>query len=152
ATLRKITTDHGESRIVIRTRFTYDPGIKVSTQRVASIAAEQRHSMEARYPQLKNLPFEYSWAGRLCLSVNSVPAFGEIEENLYSACCENGLGTVKSTLAGVMVAEMATQTASESLQKYQTQAPPGRIPPNPFAWVGINSVIRWQEFRAGREG
>lgn len=152
ATIRKITTDSGESRIVIRTRFTYDPGIQVSAKRVAAISAEQRHSMDARFPQLKNLPFEHSWAGRLCLSLNGVPAFGEIEENLYSACCENGLGTVKSTLAGMMVAEMATNTPSMELNSYRQHDKPKRLPPNPIAWLGINSVIRWQEFRAGREG
>ena len=152
ATLRKITTDQGDSRIVIRTRFTYDPSIKVPAERVAKIAAEQRASLDARYPALKSLPFENSWAGRLCLSLNSVPAFGEIEENLYSACCENGLGTVKSTLEGIMTAELATQTASDALHKYRGQANPKRIPPNPLAWMGINSVIRWQEYRAGKEG
>lgn len=152
ATLRKITTDNGESRIVIRTRFTYDPSKQVNERRVASIAAEQRRSMNARFPALKNLPFDYSWAGRLCLSLNSVPAFGEVDEGLYSACCENGLGTVKSTLAGMMAAELAAGESSDALMTFQHQAEPKRIPPNPFAWVGINSVIRWQEFRAGREG
>lgn len=152
ATLRKITTGNGESRIVIRTRFTYDPSIRVTAARVAKIAAEQRASLDARHPELASLPFENSWAGRLCLSLNSVPAFGEIEENLYAACCENGLGTVKSTLAGIMTAELATQTGSAALQQYHAQATPKRIPPNPLAWMGINSVIRWQEYRAGREG
>lgn len=152
ATLRKITTETGESRIVIRTRFTYDPGKQVSQRRVAGIAAEQRQSMDARFPALKDLPFEYSWAGRLCLSLNSVPAFGEVDEGLYSACCENGLGTVKSTLAGMMAAELATETPSDALIKFQHQDAPKRIPPEPVAWLGINSVIRWQEFRAGREG
>lgn len=152
ATLRKITTENGESRIVIRTRFTYDPTLRVSAERVATIASAQRASLDARHPALRSLGFEHSWAGRLCLSVNSVPAFGEIEENLYSACCENGLGTVKSTLAGIMTAELATQTPSESLIKYHSQAKPKRIPPVPVAWPGINGVIRWQEFRAGKEG
>ena len=100
ATVRKITQTGGEERIVIRTRFTFDPGIRVSEARVAKIAAEQRRSFDARFPQLDGLPFEFSWAGRLCLSLNHVPAFGEVEEDLFSACCENGLGTVKSTLAG----------------------------------------------------
>lgn len=152
ATIRKITTDGGESRIVIRTRFTYDPSIKVSAARVAGIAAEQRKSFEARYPGLKHLPFDNSWAGRLCLSVNGVPAFGEVEEGLYSACCENGLGTVKSTLAGKMAAELATDNLSDPLTQFCHQPLPKRLPPNPFAWLGINSVIRLQEFRAGREG
>ena len=73
-------------------------------------------------------------------------------EELPEACCENGLGTVKSTLAGVLAADLATGTGSELLREYQSQAPPRRLPPAPLAYVGINVVIRWQELRAGREG
>ena len=151
ATVRKISRST-EVRIVIRTRFTFDPGIKVSEGRVAKIAAEQRRSFDARFPHLEGVPFEFSWAGRLCLSLNHVPAFGEVEDDLFSACCENGLGTVKSTLAGVLAAELATGTRSQALDEVQAQPAPKRLPPAPLAYVGINSVIRWQELRAGREG
>jgi glycine/D-amino acid oxidase-like deaminating enzyme len=151
ATMRKIT--HGdEERIVIRTRFTYDPSLKVSEARVAGVAAEQRQSFDARFPHLEGLPFEFSWAGRLCLSLNHVPAFGEVEEGLFSACCENGLGTVKSTLAGVLAADLATGTGSTILGELQAQPAPKRLPPAPLAYLGINAFIRWQELRAGREG
>jgi glycine/D-amino acid oxidase-like deaminating enzyme len=151
ATVRKVSTN-GRSRIVIRTRFTYDPSLQVSEERVKKIAAEQRRSFDARFSPLAKVPLEYRWAGRLCLSRNHVPAFGEVEEGLYSACCENGLGTVKSTFAGMMAADLATGTPSKHLEAYKNQPKPSRIPPEPFAWLGINSVIRWQELRAGREG
>lgn len=151
ATVRKISSAD-EERIVIRTRFTFNPDLKVSEAQVRKVAIEQRRSFDARFPHLKNLPFEFSWAGRLCLSLNHVPAFGEVEEELFSACCENGLGTVKSTLAGVLAAELATGTRSKLLDEYQAQPAPKRLPPAPLASLGINSVIRWQELRAGREG
>lgn len=151
ATVRQIETDEG-SRIVIRTRFTYDRTIQVTERRMARIAAEQRKSLDARFPDLSGVPFDYNWAGRLCLSRNHVAAFGEIEEGLYSACCENGLGTVKSTLAGVMAADLATGTHSKVLEDYMDQPKPVRLPPEPFAWLGVNAVIRIQELRAGREG
>jgi glycine/D-amino acid oxidase-like deaminating enzyme len=151
ATVRKITSN-GLSRIVIRTRFTYDPSIQVTAKRVAAVAEEQRHSLDARFPELKSTPLEFSWAGRLCLSRNSAPAFGEIEENLYSACCENGLGTVKSTLAGVMAAELATGTSSRVLESFSRTPGPSRLPPKILTTLGVNSVIRWQALRAGREG
>ncbi|MER8752549.1 FAD-binding oxidoreductase [Mesorhizobium sp. M1050] len=151
ATVRKITSD-GSSRIVIRTRFTYDWTVQVGEKRLAGIGAEQRTSLDARFPDLKDVPFEHVWAGRLCLSRNHVPAFGEIEEGLYSACCENGLGTVKSTLAGVMAADLATGTHSDMLDKFSDQPEPARLPPEPLAWLGVNTVIRLQELRAGREG
>jgi glycine/D-amino acid oxidase-like deaminating enzyme len=151
ATVRKIAGTDG-ARIVIRTRFTYDPSVQVSERRVAGIAAQQCRSFDARFPDLAGLRFEHSWAGRLCLSLNHVPAFGEVEEGLFSACCENGLGTVKSTLAGMMAADLATGQQSKDLAKYADQPRPKRLPPQPFAWLGANAVIRWQEMRAGREG
>ncbi|GHD19479.1 hypothetical protein GCM10016234_31220 [Tianweitania populi] len=116
------------------------------------MAEVHRRSLDARFPELAGVPFEYSWTGRICLSRNHVPAFGEIEEGLYSACCENGLGTVKSTLAGVMAAELATNRRTQQLIEFMDHPEPSRLPPEPFATVGINSVIRMQELRAGREG
>lgn len=151
ATVRKVTAN-GLSRIVIRTRFTYDPSIQVSLKRVAQVAQEQRHSLDARFPELQSTPLEFSWAGRLCLSRNSAPAFGEVEENLYSACCENGLGTVKSTLAGVMAAELATGTDSRFLETFSRSPEPSKLPPKIITNLGVGSVIRWQALRAGREG
>ncbi|MDL2398964.1 NAD(P)/FAD-dependent oxidoreductase [Rhizobium mayense] len=151
ATVRKITSA-GQSRIVIRTKYTYETTITVSNRRMTGMAEEHRRSLDARFPGLKDIPFQHSWAGRLCLSRNHVPAFGEIDEGLYSACCENGLGTVKSTFAGMMAVELATGTRSADLEKYMDHAKPSRLPPEPFAWLGVNSVIRWQQLRAGREG
>jgi glycine/D-amino acid oxidase-like deaminating enzyme len=152
ATIRKITSN-GQSRIVIRTKYTYETTLKTTEKRMAKMAAEHRSSLDARFPGLRNVPFEFSWSGRLCLSRNHVPAFGEIEEGLFSACCENGLGTVKSTLAGMMAAELATGTIrSEQLAEFMDHPKPSRLPPEPFAWLGVNAVIRLQELRAGREG
>lgn len=151
ATVRKITDRQGKCRIVVRTRFTYDPSMQVSQARVDGIANEQHKSFLARFPNLAAVPMAYSWAGRLCLTLNNVPVFGEIDEGLYSACVENGLGTVKSTLAGVLAVDLATGEKSGTLASYINQPAPKRIPPEPLAWLGINSVIRWQELRAGRE-
>jgi glycine/D-amino acid oxidase-like deaminating enzyme len=151
ATVRKITSN-GMSRIVLRTKYTYETKLTVSERRMAKMKEAHRRSLDARFPELRNIGFEHSWAGRLCLSRNHAPAFGEVEEGLFSACCENGLGTVKSTLAGMMAADLATGTTSRELSEFMDHPQPTRIPPEPFAWLGINSVIRLQELRAGREG
>jgi hypothetical protein len=59
---------------------------------------------------------------------------------------------VKSTLAGILAADLATGTRSAILDEFQAQSAPKRLPPAPLAYFGINSFIRWQELRAGREG
>ncbi|MCE2564541.1 FAD-binding oxidoreductase [Komagataeibacter sp. FNDCF1] len=153
ATVRKIVSQ-GQPRIVIRTRFTYDPKMQVSEKRVASVARQQKRSFAARFPEFVDIPMQYSWAGRLCLSRNHVPAFGEIEEGLYSACCENGLGTVKSTLAGMMAADLAAGVDFPELSTFANQPAPTRVfpgMPDIITELGANSVIRLQEIRAGRE-
>lgn len=151
ATIRKVAGRDG-ARIVIRTHYTFEPSLRVSEGRVARIAAKQRTSFDARFPHLRGIPFEHNWSGRFCLSYNHVPAFGEIEDGLFSACCCNGLGTVRSTLAGVLAADLATGMQSDVLDRYQARPQPSRLPPEPIAYLGVNSVIQWQQMRAGREG
>jgi len=91
------------------------------------------------------------WGGALCLSWNNVPAFGEIEPFLYSAVCQNGLGTVKGTLSGMMAAERACDTGSNLLADFSDQPAPRLLPPDLLTRIGATMRIRWQERRAGRD-
>jgi glycine/D-amino acid oxidase-like deaminating enzyme len=87
----------------------------------------------------------------LCLSRNSVPAFGEVELGLFSACCQNGLGTAKGTLAGIGAVELATRSNSPIVQDLLSYDRPVKLPPNPIAKLGATLVLRWREWRAGAE-
>lgn len=151
ATMRKITHPDG-SRIVFRSRFTYNPSLETSQACLDRLVRSHRKGFQARFPDLAGLPFDYTWGGRLCLSRNHAPAFGEVDEGLFSACCENGLGTVKSTLAGMMAVDLATGHESSDLRTFMNHPDPSRLPPEPLAAIGATAVIRLQEFRAGREG
>ena len=95
---------------------------------------------------------EYSWSGRLCLSRNDVWALGEVEPGLFSACCQNGLGATRGTIAGIVSAEMASESSQQSLvSDYRAEKLPRRLLPEPFMTLGAQSVIRFKEWRAGRE-
>lgn len=149
-TVRRISGTGGD-RIVVRNRFTYDPGMEVSDARLQAVARDHDKSFRARFPMLPEVTMDYRWGGRLCLSWNGVPAFGEIEEGLFSACCQNGLGTSKGTLAGMLAAELATQSNSPLVAKMLACEAPKRLPPEPLAWLGANVRMRWGEWTAGRE-
>jgi len=149
-TVRRISGTGGD-RIVVRNRFTYDPGMEVSDARLRAVAQDHDKSFRARFPMLPDVTMDYRWGGRLCLSWNGVPAFGEIEEGLFSACCQNGLGTSKGTLAGMLAAELATQSNSPLVAKMLVCEAPKRLPPEPLAWLGANARMRWGEWKAGRE-
>ena len=141
----------GGDRIVVRNRFTYDPAMEVSGKRLARIARDHDASFAVRFPMLAGVAMEYRWGGRLCLSLNGVPAFGEVEQGVFAACCQNGLGTARGTLAGMCAAELAAHHDSPLAAELLAAEPPQRLPPEPLAWAGINTVMRWKEWRAGRE-
>lgn len=150
STVRRVAGTGGD-RIIIRNRFTYDPHLEVSDRRIDRVARDHDRSFAARFPMLDGVAMEYRWGGRLCLSKNGVPAFGEVEKNLFAACCQNGLGTTKGTLAGMLAAELATRTNNPMLAEIQAFAEPERLPPEPLAWLGANAVLRWKERKAGIE-
>lgn len=140
-----------DGRIVIRNTFTYNPGMETSDRQVTRIGRRHDASFRNRFSKLPGASMEYRWGGHLCLSLNSVPAFGEVSERIYSACCENGLGAVKSTLAGMLAADLATGTASPLLAEMTSYAAPQRLYPDPFMTLGAHARLWWMQRRAGRE-
>lgn len=149
-TVRRISGTGGD-RIVIRNRFTCDPSMEVSDARVQAVGRDHDTAFRRRFPMLEGVGMEYRWGGRLCLSLNNVHAFGEVEDRLFAACCQNGLGTVKGTLAGMTAADLATGARSDALERMQNADAPRRLPPAPFLKVGANMRLAWGERRAGAE-
>ena len=149
-TVRRISGTGGD-RIVIRNRFTCDPSMEVSAGRIARVGRDHDRAFAARFGKLKGVGMEYRWGGRLCLSRNNVPALGEIEAGLFSACCQNGLGTAKGTLHGMLRAELASGLRSDVLDQVMAQDAPARLPPMLLTSLGANAVMRWGERKAGRE-
>ncbi len=150
-TVRKIISKEGE-RIIIRNSFTYNPNLASPQEMRKHIIRKHQKAYLARFPMLKHLTMQYQWGGRLCLSLNNVSAIEQLETGLYSACCHNGLGTTKGTIAGIIAAEMATNSQKNTLiEDYQPEGTPKRLWPSPIMWLGVNSQIKWKEYKAGKE-
>jgi len=149
-TVRRISGTGGD-RIIIRNRFTFDPKLEVSDGRIGRVAKDHDRAFAARFPGLAGVEMDYRWGGRLCLSRNNVQVIGELEEGLYSACCQNGLGTAKGTLAGELAAELALGGTSPALGRALTAEAPTRLPPVPLTGFAANAYLRLQEARAGGE-
>ncbi|TXH33383.1 MAG: FAD-binding oxidoreductase [Rhodospirillaceae bacterium] len=147
STIRRIA----EGRIVVRNTFTYNPDMQTSEQQIDSIGESHDLSFAARFPTLKNGAQEYRWGGHLCLSLNAVPAFGEIETRVYAACCCNGLGTVKGTLYGKLAADLAAGTREPLVEDVLAEAAPEKLYPEPLMTWGAKAKLWWVQKRAGRE-
>ncbi|WP_370279128.1 NAD(P)/FAD-dependent oxidoreductase [Pontibacterium sp.] len=138
-------------RIVVRNHATLNQSIEANESNMRRAAKLQDRSFANRFPMLKGVEMEHRWGGRLCLSWNSMPAFGEVEKRVWSACCQNGLGTVKGTLSGMMAAEQAVLGSSEMLTEFLDHQQPKLLPPEPFLSLGANMTMRWKEWQAGIE-
>ena len=138
-------------RIVVRNHATLNQSIEASATNMKRAARLQDRSFANRFPMLEGIEMEHRWGGRLCLSWNSMPAFGEVEKRVWSACCQNGLGTVKGTLAGMMAAEQAVLGQSDMLTEFLNHQQPKQLPPEPFLSLGANMTMRWKEWQAGLE-
>jgi glycine/D-amino acid oxidase-like deaminating enzyme len=151
STVRRINNGI-EHRLLVRNRCTYDPTMTLPSNRLSKIAVDHDQSLYRRFPMLKDVIMEYRWAGRLCLSRNNVWAVGEVAENLFSACCQNGLGATKGTIAGVVAAEKASGKKVEShIPDFVQQDLPQKLLPEPFMSLGASGYLKFRELCAGNE-
>ena len=140
-----------EGRIVVRNTFTFNPEMACTDRQMRRASGFHDASFRSRFPMLANVGMDYRWGGQLCLSWNSVPAFGQIEEGLYAAGCQNGLGTCKGTLHGKLVAELATGSNEPMVADLLAMEQPKKLPPEPFLSVGANLNLWWMQKRAGSD-
>lgn len=147
STIRRIR----DNRIVVRNTFTWNPAMATSEAQVARAGARHDRSFRARFPMLKEVGMAYRWGGHLCLSLNSAPAFGEIAERVFAACCCNGLGTVQGTLYGKLAAELATGEAGAGNRDVANIPEPTLIYPEPLMTIGATVRLWWMQHRAGAE-
>lgn len=150
-TMRRIDTAQGGNRIVTRTCATLCPDMVAPQREMDRAAQVHRVKFDQRFPALAGIDMDYQWAGHLCLSRNGVSVMREIDDGVFSACVQNGLGTARGTLTGMGAAELAVGETS-AITQYFSEAPrPTKLPPKPLAAIGANLYLRWKEWRAGAE-
>ncbi|WP_299210742.1 FAD-binding oxidoreductase [uncultured Tateyamaria sp.] len=150
-TVRRIDTGQGGHRIVTRNCAAVRPGMHPTDRDMGRAARAHARAFAARFPHLTGVRQAQVWGGHLCLSLNGVAHAREIEQGLFSACVQNGLGTARGTLTGIAAADRCCGQPSEIADYFEAEAEPKRLPPQPFATLGANAYLRWKEWRAGGE-
>ncbi|MER8434460.1 NAD(P)/FAD-dependent oxidoreductase [Mesorhizobium caraganae] len=138
-------------RIVVRNTFTYNPDMSTSEKQIRRIGAVHDRSFQSRFPMLGQAPMEFRWGGHLCLSLNSAPAFGEIEDRVFVAGCCNGLGTVQGTLYGMLAADLAVGSNEPMVADALKEPSPIQLYPEPLISIGAPVKLWAMQKRAGRE-
>ena len=150
-TVRRIDSGQGGNRIITRTCAHFRPNMEVSERSIRWAAGVQQRKFDQRFPQLAGLKAEFSWAGHLCLTQNGVSVLRELEDGVFSACAQNGLGTARGTMTGMGAADLAMGIESDITRHFSAVEDPKKLPPEPFSTVGANAFLRWKEWRAGAE-
>ncbi len=91
------------------------------------------------YPQLKNTRIDYGWGGTLAITLNRMPHFGRLEDNVFYAQGYSGHGVPTATMAGKLLAEAVAGTAErfDVMANYPTHTFPG------------GTLLRWPGLVAG---
>ena len=91
------------------------------------------------YPELKDKKIDYGWGGTLAITLNRMPHFDRIEENLFVAQGYSGHGVALATLGGKLMAE----AVSGSIEKFDVFA---KVPTPTFPG---GTLLRWPGLVAG---
>jgi glycine/D-amino acid oxidase-like deaminating enzyme len=148
--VRRISGMSGD-RILIRNGSTYRAGMESSPALLNRAGKIHARKFAERFAMLGDLEMEHRWAGLLCLSKNGAPAFGELDNGVFSACCQNGLGIARGTLQGMGVADLIVNGGSVISTHFLEQSAPQKLPPEPLASFGANAYLKWKEWRSGAE-
>jgi gamma-glutamylputrescine oxidase len=92
-------------------RMLFGGRVSYSTVAPLRLAASMRQRMVAVFPQLQDVPIEYSWGGYVDITINRAPDFGRLDPNIYYLQGFSGHGLALTGLAGRLAAEAITGTA-----------------------------------------
>ncbi|WP_437614847.1 NAD(P)/FAD-dependent oxidoreductase [Erwinia sp. V71] len=140
-----------DNRILVRNSFGFHPDGRPRVKNLPRYRATHRKSFERRFPMLSEVDFEYTWSGAICLSQNHEGFFGQLAPNVYGALCCNGLGITRGTATGMLLADLIAGKRHELIDFLLASPGPDRTPPQPFLSIGVSSVLKWGQFRAGLE-
>ncbi|MDG1312221.1 MAG: FAD-binding oxidoreductase [Porticoccaceae bacterium] len=89
----------GDNRLVFGGGENYRRGFPLDIKRFV-----QRYMLEV-YPQLTNTRIDHGWGGTLAITLNRLPHFGRLQENIWYMQGYSGHGVPTATFAGKLVAE-----------------------------------------------
>ncbi len=152
--------DHGgttvrmtqDRRLIIRNSYRYAHDYNTPADLLPDIQDRHRNALLARYPDLNDLGFDYTWGGASSLSGNFQTYFGETEPGIYLSCCDQSVGAARGTISGMMLADMACGKQSQQLSDMiEVSGTPSRLPPRPLLRIGVPMRMAMARFASRSE-
>jgi glycine/D-amino acid oxidase-like deaminating enzyme len=108
-------------------------------------AVHLRAAVDRLYPQLREVPFEHYWAGRVAMTQDSIPHLHELAPGLWAGLGYNGRGVGLATLFGRWLAELALGTKPSEIPFPVTAMRP--IPGYVFTRTVARALVRYYRLR-----
>ncbi len=149
-TLRRVSGADGD-RLLVRSRYTCNPSMTVGEGTLRRAGHVHDGKFAHRFPRLSDVKMQYRWGGAMAVTLNSVPAWGEVEKGVFAACGCNGLGASNATASGLAAAEEMMGIPTDLTRIYRDFPAPKKLPPQPFLTIGAKATLAIRERRAGIE-
>lgn len=140
STTMRLTADR---RILIRYFLRYCPDQRVSASSLPAIRAAHMKVLRSRFPRLEQLDIAHTWTGYVCLSRNNAPGFGKVDENVWSAVCQNAVGVTKGTISGLLAADLACGVDNPLIADIKGLGTPSALPLRPLLDIGVRLRNAW---------
>lgn len=137
-----------DKRIFIRNTYDFLSDLRTRSDDLDAAWRQHRLSFEARFPFLRDMAFDYTWGGMICMTQNYEPVFRKAGDGIYLLGGCNGVGVVKGTYLGYYMADYISGIDSEDLRFVLDNSSPPWIPPDPLRSVGAKVRIAWEATRA----
>ncbi|MBR1613669.1 MAG: FAD-binding oxidoreductase [Succinivibrio sp.] len=147
ATLRYTTT----KRLYVRTDITFATHINIAPERLYKSVYKLRRAFNNRFPQLKDVNFEYVYGGFIPLTANTFPYFANVGKNVYAGASGDGTGVTRASMCGTFLADWVCGRDSEELRYMQTSPQPNWVPPEPARTIGATARLIWEDMHARSE-
>lgn len=147
-TTARLTSD---KRIFIRNTLNFQPDLSSNEAVLDKAKTKHRKSFLARFPQLQHVPFEYTWGGMICVTLNHEPVFKKHDSGVYVVAAMNGVGVAKGTYLGNYLAEFICGKESAELDFILNHSAPSWIPPDPLRSMGARVRLSFEEHAAKGE-
>ena len=146
AQIAPLDTSMSDSRFVINywklsgdNRLIFGGGENYRRGYPSDIKKFVRKYMLQVYPQLANTSIDYGWGGTVAITMNRLPHFGRVQDNIWYMQGYSGHGVPTATFAGKLIAE----AISGKLERFDLMA---NLPTRKFPG---GTLLRWPGMVAG---
>lgn len=98
------------------------------------------------YPELKDVKIDYGWGGTLAITLNRMPHFDRIEENVFVAQGYSGHGVAMATLGGKLMAD-AIRGSAENFDLFKSVPTPTFPGGTLLRWPGLVAGMLYYSMR-----